>query len=148
MYKNIAIVLALIIIALVAYYAFYSIEKKIGVIDMEKLLNESKRAAELQSNLENKGKELEEKYENLEGEDVNLEEKKDQISMEYAQAKQEIEKQLNNEIDKVISELNKNNEYQVILYKNKVYYGGEDITDRVIKLLDEKHSEVDENESE
>ena len=148
MYKKISIILALIIIALVAYFNFYTTEKKIGVIDMNQLLAESQRAAELQSNLEERGKELEKKYENLNSEDVDLEKKENQISMEYAQAKQEIEKQLNNEIDQVINELNQNNEYQVILYKNKVYYGGEDITDRVIKLLDEKYSEVDENESE
>ncbi len=148
MYKKISIVLALIIVALVAYFSFYTTEKKIGVINMNQLLEESKRAAQLQKNLAEKGKELEQKYENLNSEDVDLDKKEDQISMEYAQVKQEIERQLNNEIDQVIKKLNKNNEYQVILYKNKVYYGGEDITDRVIKLLDEKYSEVDQNESE
>lgn len=148
MYKKISILLVLIIVALVAYFTFYTTEKKIGVINMDQLLEESNRAAELQSNLEEKGKELEKKYEDIDSEEADLEKKEEQISMEYAQIKQGTERQLNNEIDQVISELNENNEYQVILYKNKVYYGGEDITKRVIKLLDEKYSEVGEDESE
>lgn len=148
MYKKISIVLVLIIIALVAYFSFYTTEKKIGVINMNQLLKESSRAAQLQDTLSQKGEELEEKYEDLDQENTDLEQKRDQISLEFTQVKQEIEQQLNNEIEQVISEINKNNEYQVILYKNKVYYGGEDITDEVIKLLDEKYSEVDANEAE
>ena len=62
MYKKISIVLALIIIALVAYFSFYTTEKKIGVINMNQLLKESSRAAQLQNTLSQKGEELEEKY--------------------------------------------------------------------------------------
>ena len=146
MYKKISIVLFLIIVALLAYYNLYTTEAKIGVIDMQKLLDESSRAEELQENLEAKSQELQQKYENLEEENTDLEERKNQIQMEYEQNKQEIERQLNNEIDQVINELNQNDQYSVILYKNKVYYGGEDITDKVVEILDEKFSEVDADE--
>lgn len=143
MYKNISIVLVLIIIALVAYYSFYTVEPKIGVINMEKLLNESKRANQLQKELEAKGKEIEQNYE---GDSEKSEEVKDQVYLEFAQNKQEIEKQLNQEIQTVLDEINQNNEYSVILYKNRVYQGGEDITEEVISMLDQKFNEVDQNE--
>jgi Skp family chaperone for outer membrane proteins len=147
MYKKISIVLALIIIALLAYYNFYIVEPKIGVINMDKLLQESTRAKELQSDLVKKGKELENKYDKIDEENEDLEDKKDQIYMEYAQNKQELEKQLNDEINQIIDELNNNNKYSIILYKNKVYFGGEDITEKVIQLLDDKFAEVDQNEA-
>ncbi len=143
MYKNISIVLVLIIIALVAYYGFYTVEPKIGVIDMEKLLNESSRADELQKELEERGKEIEQNYE---GDSDNREEVENQIYMEFAQDKQEIESKLNKEIQTVLDEINQNNKYSVILYKNRVYQGGEDITEEVISKLDQKVNEVDQNE--
>ncbi len=143
MYKNISIVLVLIIIALVAYYSFYTVEQKIGVINMEKLLNESSRAKQLQKELEERGKELEQNYE---GDTENPEEVENQIYLEFSQEKQEIEKQLNQEIQTVLDEINKNNKYSVILYKNRVYQGGEDITEEVISKLDQKFNEVDQNE--
>ncbi|MGM0445913.1 MAG: hypothetical protein ACQEQH_05845 [Bacillota bacterium] len=143
MYKNISIVLVLIIIALVAYYNFYTIEPEVGVIDMERLLNDSSRAAKLQKELEEKGKDLEDNYE---GDSENSEETENQIYMEFAQNKQEIESQLNKEIQSVLDEINQNNKYSVILYKNRVYQGGEDITEEVISKLDQKFNEVDQNE--
>lgn len=143
MYKKISIVLFLIILALIGYYNFYIVEPKIGVIDMNQLLKESSRAEELQSNLEEVSRELEEKYEEVNGEDTDIAERKNQIQIEYNQSKQEIEEQLNNEIEMVIDEINQNNKYSVILYKERVYHGGKDITQKVIELLDEKHSEVD-----
>lgn len=143
MYKNISIVLVLIIIALVAYYSFYTVEPKIGVIDMEKLLNESSRAKQLQKELEERGKELEENYD---GDAENPEEVENQIYLEFAQNKQEIESQLNQEIQTILDEINQNNKYSVILYKNRVYQGGEDITEEVISKLDQKFNEVDQNE--
>ena len=143
MYKNISIVLVLIIIALVAYYSFYTVEQKIGVINMEKLLNESSRAKQMQKDLEERGKELEENYQ---GDTENPEEVENQIYLEFSQEKQEIEKQLNQEIQTVLDEINKNNKYSVILYKNRVYQGGEDITEEVISKLDQKFNEVDQNE--
>ncbi|MCF8002438.1 MAG: OmpH family outer membrane protein [Halanaerobiales bacterium] len=148
MYKKLSIVLILIIIALITYYNFYTTEPKVGVINMNKLLTESKRAQELQADLEETGQELEEKYENTNGSNSNSAEQENQIYAEFAQNKQEIEQKLNNEIDTVIEEINKDNQYSVILYKNKVYFGGEDITDHVINRLDQKYTETDTNETE
>jgi len=144
MYKKLSIVLILIIIALISYYNFYTTEPKVGVINMNQLLAESQRAQELQADLEQTGQELEEKYES----DSNSAEQENQIYAEFAQNKQEIEQKLNNEIDTVIEEINKDNQYSVILYKNKVYFGGEDITDLVINRLDQKYTETDKNETE
>lgn len=148
MYKKISIVLILIIIGLISYYNFYTTEPKVGVINMNQLLTESKRAQELQSNLEETGKELEQTYEGSNESNDNSGEQEKEIYAEFAQNKQEIEQELNNEINTVIAEINSDNQYSVILYKNKVYFGGEDITSRVINQLDEKYAEADENETE
>lgn len=146
MYKKISIVLFLIILALIGYYNFYITEPQIGVIDMNKLLKQSIRAEELQKNLEEVSRELEKKYEDVSEEDTDLQERKNQIQIEYNQSKQEMEERLNNEIEVVIDEINKNNKYSVILYKERVYQGGKDITQKVIDLLDEKYSQADQNE--
>lgn len=148
MYKKLSIVLILIIIGLISYYNFYTTEPKVGVINMNQLLQESKRAQELQANLEETGKELEQTYEGSNESNDSSGEQEKQIYAEFAQNKQEIEQKLNNEIDTVIAEINSDNQYSVILYKNKVYFGGEDITSRVINQLDEKYAEADENETE
>lgn len=148
MYKKLSIVLILIIIGLISYYNFYITEPKVGVINMDQLLKESKRAQELQANLEETGKELEQTYKGSNESNDSSGEQEKEIYAEFAQNKQEIEKKLNNEIDTVIAEINNDNQYSVILYKNKVYFGGEDITSRVINQLDEKYAEADENETE
>lgn len=148
MYKKLSIVLILIIIALISYYNFYTTEPKVGVINMEQLLKESERAQQLQANLEEKGEELEEKYDDSDESEEDSNEQKEQIYAEYTQDKQDIEKELNNEINSVIDKINSNDEYSIILYKNQVYFGGEDITGQVINLLDEEYTEADDNEKE
>ncbi len=148
MYKKVSIVLILIIIALISYYNFYTTEPKVGVINMNRLLKESKRAQQLQANLQKTGQELEKKYESSNQSNNSSSQQENQIYAEFAQNKQEIEQKLNNEINTVIEEINSNNQYSVILYKNKVYFGGQDITSRVINQLDQKYTEADENESE
>jgi outer membrane protein len=147
MYKKLSIVLILIIIALISYYNFYTTEPKVGVINMNQLLKESKRAQQLQADLQKTGQELEKKYENSNQSNNSSSEQENQIYTEFAQNKQEIEQKLNNEIDTVIEEINSNNQYSVILYKNKVYFGGKDITSHVINQLDQKYTEADKNES-
>ncbi len=147
MYKKLSIVLILIIIALISYYNFYTTEPKVGVINMNQLLEESKRAQQLQTELEKTGKELEEKYEGSNENKESTSEQENQIYTEFAQNKQKIEQKLNNEINTVIGEINSDNQYSVILYKNKVYFGGEDITSQVINQLDQKYTEADENET-
>ncbi|MBS3811119.1 MAG: hypothetical protein KGY44_04570 [Halanaerobiales bacterium] len=137
MYKKLSIILILIIIGLTAYYNFYSTEKQIAIIDMERLIKDSERANQLKLLLQKKGEELKEEYENNENQP------EDQINIKYTQQKQEIEDQLNIEIEQILKEINQNHKYSVVLYKNKVYYGGKDITNEVAQLLDEKYYEVD-----
>ncbi len=143
MYKKLSIILILIIIGLTAYYNFYSTEKQIAIIDMERLIKDSGRANQLKILLQKKGEELKEEFENNDNQAENEEIDENQINIKYTQEKQEIEDQLNREIEQVIKEINKNNKYSVVLYKNRVYYGGEDITNEVAQLLDEKYYEAD-----
>jgi len=143
MYKKLSIILILIIIGLTAYYNFYSTEKQIAIIDMERLIKDSERANQLKILLEKKGEELKEEFENNDNQAENEEIDENQINIKYTQEKQEIEDQLNREIEQVIKEINQSNKYSVVLYKNKVYYGGKDITNEVVQLLDEKYYEAD-----
>ncbi|MCF8008194.1 MAG: hypothetical protein K9K32_00385 [Halanaerobiales bacterium] len=137
MYKKLSIVLFIIILSLVFYIYYDSVNKesKIGIIDMDLVLEESIRAKELQSELEKRGDQIESKYEDLKLEDEDVD---NQIYMEFMQNKQKIEEKLNSEIELVLDQILQEENYSVILYKKQTYFGGQDITSKVIKLLDEQ----------
>jgi len=95
-------------------------ETKIGVMSMNQVLNQSQRAQELQTELEN-----------FSDEEENFEVRKE-----------ELEKKLNNELNTVLGEISEEKELDIILYKDKSYYGGIDITSEVVDKIDEKYYEV------
>lgn len=86
---------------------------------MNQVLNESQRAQELQTELEN----FSNKEENFEV------------------RKEELEEKLNNELNTVLGEISEEKELDIILYKDKSYYGGIDITSEVVEIIDEKYYE-------
>ena len=92
-------------------------ETKIGVMSMNTVLEKSQRAQKLQTQLEN-----------FNSEEQNFEVKKE-----------ELEEELNQEINNVLEEITKEKELDIILYKDKSYYGGIDITSKVIERIDEKY---------
>src|SRR6056297_610546 len=94
-------------------------ETKIGVMSMNQVLNESQRAQELQTELED----FSNKEENFEV------------------RKEELEEKLNNELNTVLGEISEEKELDIILYKDKSYYGGIDITSEVVEIIDEKYYE-------
>ena len=92
-------------------------ETKIGVMSMSEVLEKSQRAGELQTELEN-----------YSGEEQNFEIKKE-----------ELENKLNEELNIVLEEISEEKELDIILYKDKSYYGGIDITSDVVDRIDEKY---------
>lgn len=86
---------------------------------MNQVLNQSQRAQELQTELEN--------YSNQE--------------QNFEIRKEELEKELNEELNTVLEEISQEKELDIILYKDKSYYGGIDITSEVIDKIDEKYYE-------
>ena len=106
-------------------------KSKVGLLSMNKVLNESQRASELQEELVNISDELERDSQN--------EENSEKAYEKFSEKKKELEGKLNNEINDVLDKITTEEKIDIILYKNDSYYGGLDITSEVIKRLDEKH---------
>lgn len=120
----------------------------IGVMDMELVLKKSQRAGELQQELMAIGNELEEEY-NQKKEELSAEkgeEELDKIYQEYLDNKERLENKLNQEINRVITEISREQDIDIVISSDQVYFGGVDITEEVIKRLDkgpEKGGESD-----
>jgi len=117
-------------------------QPEIGILDMEKVLDESKRAQELKNKLvevsENLEKNYKEKEKKLNGE--KKDEELDNIYMEFLDNKQKYEGQLNKEIKSILAEVSDSKNLEIVLYKKYVKYGGTDITSGVIEKLDNKYA--------
>ncbi|MGM0411679.1 MAG: hypothetical protein ACQEQF_13080 [Bacillota bacterium] len=116
-------------------------EKEIALMSMSEILEKSKRADELQQELNSISNEL----------DTSDEEEKDLSEEEAYQnfnsEKAKLEKELNSEIENVLDEIAEEKNLEIVLYKDKSYYGGVDITEDVIELLDQKYYNKDEGGS-
>jgi len=117
--KKIAIFSIILAFSFLLVSCSFQEETKIGVMSMNQVLNESQRAQELQTELEN----FSNKEENFEV------------------RKEELEEKLNNELNTVLGEISEEKELDIILYKDKSYYGGIDITSEVVEIIDEKYYE-------
>ncbi len=139
--KKILIICSLVLL-LVIITGCTADQPEIAVLDMERLLKESKRAEELRNQLEEVSKSLEEDYELNEQEldEENKEEELDNIYMEFLNSKQELEGQLNEEISNILREISESENFEIVLYKKYVKYGGLDITTEVIQKLDDKYA--------
>ena len=108
-------------------------EIKVGVMSMDGVLDESERANQLQQELIKISNKLDT---NNQDETKNISE--EEAYQQFTAKKTELENQLNGEINKILDQISVEKNLDIILYKNKSYYGGIDITDEVIKRLDEK----------
>ena len=117
--KKIAVFSIILAFSFLLVSCSFQEETKIGVMSMNQVLNESQRAQELQTELEN----FSNKEENFEV------------------RKEELEEKLNNELNTVLGEISEEKELDIILYKDKSYYGGIDITSEVVEIIDEKYFE-------
>lgn len=114
-------------------------ETRVGFMSMQSVLKESKRAGELQQDLLKTSNELQNAVEK-EKKDSDSQKKADQEAYsKFSAKKSELENKLNQEINKVLDKITVDENLDIILYKNNTYYGGFDITDRVIEKLDEEY---------
>lgn len=122
----------------------------IGVMDMELVLKKSQRAGELQQELMAIGNELEEEY-NQKKEELPAEkgeEELDKIYQEYLDNKERLENKLNQEINRVITEISREQDIDIVISSDQVYFGGVDITEEVIKRLDKGPKKGGESDAE
>lgn len=113
-------------------------EKKIGKIDLNRVIQESPKAQQYQQQLDERGAEIQNKYKAISDENLSDEEKLEmqkEAAQEFVQAKKELEDQLNAEIEKAIKEVSDEKNLSIVLIKQTVQHGGVDITQEVINLL-------------
>jgi len=112
----------------------------VGLIDMGKILSESKYAQRLNEQLTDKYDQLVAQLQaSAESEDLSDDEKAEQdraIYAEYLRFRQELESQFQAALDRAIAEAASEAGLQLVLDVDLVRYGGKDISDEIIKRLD------------
>lgn len=134
------IILLCIIISFLLLAGCTSRSPEIAVLDIEEVLARSRRAQELQEELLNIGNTLEEEYSQQEDKEED-QDRLEQVYQEYLTNKQRLENSFNEEVKVVIEEIRKDKNIDTVLYKDSVYYGGIDITEELVKMLDSKYDE-------
>ena len=114
-------------------------QPEIGILDMELVLDQSKRARQLTEELSEIGSGLEKDYEKERQEEDK--EELDRIYQQFLNNKKRVEDKLNDEVKNVLKEISKEENLGIVLYKKSVRVGGIDITDKTIELLDKTYFE-------
>jgi Skp family chaperone for outer membrane proteins len=111
---------------------------RVGVVDMDLILEESERALNMQKELSEIGSKLENDYNKIEDDlsTQNREEELDKIYKEFLDNKQRLEEQLTQEIKDVINDIANSSNLDIVIDKKNVYCGGIDITQEAIENLD------------
>ncbi|MGI6567536.1 MAG: OmpH family outer membrane protein [Firmicutes bacterium] len=109
----------------------------VGVVDLAKIVAESPLAQRYEKQLADKYKELQTQ---LEEEKTNLDEqareaREKELMAEYLQLKQELEGKLEKEIDEALASIARQKNLGVVVYREAVRYGGQDVTGEVVKAL-------------
>lgn len=134
------IILLCIIISFLLLAGCTSRSPEIAVLDIEEVLARSRRAQELQEELLNIGNTLEEEYSQQEDKEED-QDRLEQVYQEYLTNKQRLENSFNGEVKVLIEEIRKDKNIDTVLYKDSVYYGGIDITEELVEMLDSKYDE-------
>ncbi len=137
--KLLAPVLVLSLAMLLIAGCTTGIEKKMGVIDMNKVIKQSPKAQEYQNQLDEKATEIQAEYETIDkNADLSDEEKEKQKStvlQKFVDLKADLEDKLNKDIQKAVDEVAEDKDLDIIFQKQSVQYGGVDVTDEVIEKL-------------
>lgn len=115
----------------------------IGIIDMNRILEESRRGRQLNEELSRMGDQLEQTYQQQEKElsSADGEQELDNIYQQFLNNKQSMEEQLQQEIEQVLVEITEEKNLGVVLNNKNVHFGGEDITETLIESLDQEFYE-------
>lgn len=130
---------AIILVALIAAMAGSLKEpgSSVGVIDLGRVVAQSPLAQRYEKQLADKYSELQTQ---LEAEKTNLDEesrkaREKELMAEYLKLKQELEGKLEKQIDEALETIAKQRGLGVVVYKESVRFGGEDVTADVVKAL-------------
>lgn len=148
--------ISFLFVCLMAFALGYSINNiaisdtapKIAVVDLQKILTSSSKVQQLKADQEKKVAEIQNTLQKAQSEIANekdpkkvaeLEEKyRDQINNQKIALDEEYNKkltQIDTEVRATVTEKAKNLNYNLVLPKNIVFYGGEDITDVIAKEI-------------
>ncbi len=109
----------------------------IGVLDIQRVIEESPRAMDFQERLDKIGEEIDlefqEKSKDLD--EMTKQAFQQQAYSVYLQAKQQLEAELDNEIERALQAVLGEENMGIIFYKQGLRLGGTDITDSVIGKL-------------
>ena len=144
------LILALVAAFLVGFCfkALISPSVKVAVVDVQKIVSNSKDMAELQQSITQVSQELQEWLTTVRAdlEKQKNRQKKDELTKKYneefAQKQQAIQEnyneklsQIDEKINQIIAQTAKKEGYKITLFKTSVLNGGTDITDKVIEQI-------------
>jgi outer membrane protein len=109
----------------------------VGVLDVNKVMAESPKVKGFQDQLNQRGQDL---TKQLEADKPNLtpeqfQAKQEAAYKEFLQTKQDLEKQIDDNIKQAIEQVAKDKKLGTILYQNSVAHGGVDVTQDVINKM-------------
>ncbi|MGM0415099.1 MAG: hypothetical protein ACQEQP_07985 [Bacillota bacterium] len=125
-------------------------EPTIGFINLERLQAESELAADFQRELNERGQELEDLYKAADDGTANETYDQQQIYQQYEFSQTELEREFLGLMEEAIEKLTDQYDLWLVVEADRVIAGGVDLTDEVIKHLDEdlaEEAEIDDGES-
>lgn len=128
---------SLLLFSMIFFLAGCEREVGLGVVDLDRVLEEAPRAIYYQDKLDEEGREIEDRYQ-VDSDDISNEERlalQEQAYQEYQAVKDELEEKLNNEIEQAVKEVAEQENLDIIFYKQAVSFGGQDITEQVVEKL-------------
>jgi len=108
-----------------------------GVLDINRVMQESPKVKECQAQLSARGAELTKQLD-AEKPNITAEEfrrKQEAAYKEFLALKKDLEQQIDDSIKQAAEQVAKEKKLSLIIYKNGVAYGGPDVTDDVIKKM-------------
>ncbi len=112
--------------------------ERIGVLNIQKIIEESPVARVYQAQLDEIGEEIERQFqERIEGlGDAERQALQQEAYEQYMQAKTLLEGELDEKIKDVVREVKEDKNLDLVIYSQGVRFGGEDITPEVIERLE------------
>lgn len=136
--KKISLIIILIIAGIFIISGCSLRESKIGVLDLERVIEESKRAGQLQQELSEVGNTLEQEYMTEESSQENDERKLDQIYNQFLSNKENLQGKLHQELQQVLGEIAEEEGLDVVVLKKYTQFGGFEVTEETITRLDQE----------
>ncbi len=109
----------------------------VGIVDTQRVLNESVRALQYQKQLDDREKQMVAELAAIAAQvdKADLNARRARYLTELAQMKRDLEAQLTQQLSQAAGEIAREDHLRVVLIKTPTWYGGRDITQRVIDRL-------------